>query len=188
MRLPLQITFRHMEPSAALEARIRALAARLDRFSAHIMSCQVTIDAPHQHQRQGQLYEVRIDVRVPHGELMAHREHRERPGHEDVYVALRDAFRAVRRQLEDYEREHRQDVKHHEPAQQGLVSELYPAEDFGRIASSDGRSIYFHRHSVLGADFEHLTTGTRVRFAEELGDHGPQASTVHVESRTAPRL
>ena len=188
MRLPLQITFRHMEPSAPLEARIRKLAAHLERFSAHIMSCTVTVEAPHQHQRQGQLYEVHIDLRVPTGELVANRTHRERAGHEDVYVALRDAFRAVRRQLEDYEHEHRQEVKHHEPAQEGLVSELYPAEDFGRIASRDGRSIYFHRHSVLGADFEHLTTGTQVRFAEETGDHGPQASTVHVESSRAPRL
>lgn len=188
MRLPLQITFRQMEPSPALEARIRELATRLDRFSAHIMSCHVTVEAPHQHQHQGQLYEVHIDLRVPHGELVAHREHRERPGHEDVHVALRDAFRAIRRQLEDYEREQRREVKHHEPPQQGLVSEVYPTEDFGRIQSSDGRSIYFHRHSVLGGDFEHLTTGTAVRFVEERGDHGPQASTVHVESRGAPRL
>jgi ribosomal subunit interface protein len=188
MRLPLQITFRQMEPSAALEARIRELAQRLDRFSAHVMHCHVTVEAPHQHQQQGQLYEVRIDLTVPHAEIVAHHEHRARHSHEDVYVALRDAFRAVRRQLEDYEREHRQDVKHHEPALRGRVSELYPAEDFGRIESSDGRSIYFHRHSVLGEDFERLTTGTQVRFDEEPGDHGPQASTVHVESQGALRL
>jgi ribosomal subunit interface protein len=188
MRLPLQITFRHMDPSPALEARIRELAARLDRFSAHIMRCQVTIEAPHQHHRQGQRYEVGIDLTVPHGELVANREHRERQSHEDVYVALRDAFRAVRRQLEDYERQHRQDVKHHEPPLHGRVAEIYPAEDFGRIQSSDGRSIYFHRHSVLGGEFERLTTGTEVRFVEETGDHGPQASTVHVESHGAPRL
>ena len=188
MRLPLQVTFRHMEPSAALADRIRELAARLDRYSAHVMSCHVTVEAPHQHQQQGQLYEVHIDVRVPRGEIVARREHRARPGHEDVYVALRDAFRAVRRQLEDYEREQRLEVKHHEPPQQGLVSEVYPAEDFGRIQSRDGRSIYFHRNSVLGEDFEHLTTGTPVRFVEEPGDRGPQASTVHVESRGAPRL
>jgi ribosomal subunit interface protein len=188
MRLPLQVTFRHMEPSAALEARIRALAQRLDRFSGHVMHCHVTVEAPHQHQKQGQLYEVRIDLTVPQAEIVAHREHRARHSHEDVYVALRDAFRAVRRQLEDYEREHRQDVKHHESGLHGRVSELYPAEDFGRIESSDGRSIYFHRHSVLGEDFERLTTGTPVRFVEEPGDHGPQASTVHVESQGAPRL
>jgi cold shock CspA family protein len=78
-------------------------------------------------------------------------------------------------------------VKHHEPAPQGWVSELYPVEDFGRIKTSDGRSIYFHRHSVLGTDFDRLATGMEVHFTEESGDHGPQASTVKVVSHGAPR-
>jgi cold shock CspA family protein/ribosome-associated translation inhibitor RaiA len=188
MRLPVQITFRHMDPSPALEARIRALAARLDHFASDIMGCHVTVEAPHQHHRQGQLYEISIDITVPQGELIANRVHRENFTHEDAYVALRDAFRAVRRQLEDYERRRRLDVKHHEPPLRGRIAELYPAEDFGRIESRDGRSIYFHRHSVLGADFKQLTTGTEVTFVEEPGDRGPQASTVHVEQRAAPRL
>lgn len=187
MRLPLQITFRHMEPSPALEARVRELALRLDRFSSHIMSCHVTIEAPHQHQHQGQIYEVRIDLTVPQGEIVVSREHRERHSHEDVYVALRDAFHAVRRQLEDHERQHRQDVKHHEPTPHSWVSELYPAEDFGRIQTSDGRSIYFHRHSVVGMDFDRLITGMEVHFVEERGDQGPQASTVRIVSRDPPR-
>jgi ribosomal subunit interface protein len=186
MRLPLQITFRGMEPSEALERRIRTLAQRLDRFSTDIMRCQVTVDAPHRHQHQGALYEVHIHLTLPQGELVASREHRERHAHEDVYVALRDAFRALRRRLEDYERERRQDVKRHEPAPSGWVSELYPAEDFGRIQTPDGRSVYFHRHSVLGADFDRLTTGTAVRFVEERGERGPQASTVKVVTHPGP--
>ena len=188
MQLPLQITFRHMEPSAALEARVRELAGRFDRFGADIIGCHVTIEAPHQHQHQGQVFEVHIELTVPQATLVANREHRARHSHEDVHVALRDAFRAVRRQLEDYERRHRQDVKHHEPMPHGHVSEFYPAEDFGRIQTSDGRSLYFHSHSVVGADLEQLTTGTEVQFVEEPGDHGPQASTVRVVRRTAPRL
>jgi len=175
-----------MEPSAALEARVRELAQRFDRFGADIIGCHVTIEAQHQH--QGQIYEVHIELTVPQATLVANREHRARHSHEDVYVALRDAFRAVRRQLEDYERQRRQDVKHHEPIPHGHVSELYPAEDFGRIQTNDGRSLYFHRHSVLGADLEQLTTGTKVQFTEERGDHGPQASTVKVVGRAAPRL
>jgi len=115
MRLPLQITFRQMEPSAALEARARELAQRLDGFSSHIMSGHVIIEAPHHHQRQGKLYEVHVELTVPGGEIVASRQHSERHSHEDPYVALRDAFQAVRRQLENYEREHRHEVKHHEP-------------------------------------------------------------------------
>ncbi len=186
MQLPMQITYRGMDPSPALETRIRALADRLERFSPHIMRCHVIVEAPHRHQRQGQLFEVHIDVTTPGGELIANREHRIRQSHEDAYVALRDAFRALRRQLEEYERERRQDVKRHEQAPTGWVSLLSPAEDFGRIETSDGRSLYFHRHSVVGSDFEQLTTGTLVRFAEETGDDGPQASSVRVVKHAGP--
>jgi len=115
MQLPLQITFRHMPPSAAVEARIRELALHLERFSTQIISCQVIVEAPHQHHHQGKIFEVHIHVTAPKGELVAQREHRERQSHEDVYVALRDAFDAIKRQLEDYERERRQDVKHRKP-------------------------------------------------------------------------
>jgi ribosomal subunit interface protein len=187
MLLPLQITFRGMEASPALESRIRELAQRLERFSAQIVRCHVIVEAPHHHGRQGQLYEVHILLTTPGAELIATREHRERHSHEDAYVAVRDAFRALRRQLEDYERERRQDVKYHEPGPSGWVSQLYPAEDFGRIETDDGRSIYFHRNSVVGGDFERLTTGTEVRFVEESGDRGPQATTVKVVAHPGPR-
>ena len=187
MHLPLQITFRQMEPSPALETRVRELAQRLDRFSSQIMSCHVVIEAPHRHQHQGKLYEVRVDLTVPGSEIVASKQHSERHSHEDVHVALRDAFRAVRRQLENYERERRQDVKHHEPLPSGWISLLSPAEDFGRIATSDGRSIYFHRNSIVGADFDRLTTGSEVRFVEEAGERGPQASSVQLASHGAQR-
>jgi ribosomal subunit interface protein len=187
MRLPLQITFRQMEPSAALEARVRELAQRLDRYSSLIMGCHVTINAPHQHHHQGKLYEVHIHLTVPGGEIVASKQHHEHHSHEDAFVALRDAFRAAERQLEDYERVHRHDVKHHEPWPSGWISLLSPAEDFGRIETSDGRSIYFHRNSVVGEDFDRLTSGAEVRFVEEAGERGPQASSVQLVPHSAPR-
>ena len=187
MRIPLQITFRQMEPSPAVETRVRELAQRLERFSSQIMSCHVVIEAPHRHQHQGNLFDVHIELTVPGSEIVASRQHNERHSHEDVHVALRDAFRAVRRQLGNYEREQRQGIKHHEPPPAGWISLLSPAEDFGRIATNDGRSVYFHRNSVVGADFDHLTTGSAVRFVEEMGDHGPQASTVQLAPHGAQR-
>ncbi len=186
MPLPIQITWRDTEPSAALEARIRELAKRLEKFSADIVHCRVIVERPHQHSHHGSTYEVHIQISTPGGQIIARREHPERHSHEDPYVAVRDAFRAVRRQLEDYERERRQDVKRHTPESMGWVSELYPAEDFGRIMTSDGRSLYFHRHSVVGGDFERLTTGTGVRFVEESGESGPQASTVKLIAHPGP--
>lgn len=113
MRLPLQITFRHMSPSPALEARIRKLASRLDRFSGHIIRCHVIVEPPAHHQHQGFLYDFRIDITLPDEEIAIGHAHPADHAHEDAYVALRDAFRAARRRLEDYERKRRRDVKTH---------------------------------------------------------------------------
>jgi cold shock CspA family protein/ribosome-associated translation inhibitor RaiA len=180
MNLPLEITFRHMEGSLALEARIRKLAARLERFSSHIMRCHVIVEAPHQHHQQGNLFDVNIDITAPGAHFSIQRASPRDHSHEDPYVALRDAFRAARRKLQDYEREHRRAVKQHAGLPQGRISELDADRGFGRIETEDGRLIYFHRNSVLGKRFEELTTGTKVSFAEESGTRGPQASSVHV--------
>jgi ribosomal subunit interface protein len=186
MQMPLQISMQGMEPSPALEARIRKLVQRLEHFSPHIVRCHVFVEVGHRHGQQGRLFEVHIGITTPGETIAVAREHRAHHSHENVYVALRDAFRAARRQLQDYERERRQDVKHHEPEPSGWISELHPAEDFGRIATSDGRSIYFHRHSVVGAQFDRLNTGTPVHFVEVPGDRGPQASTVRPHAHSGP--
>lgn len=111
MQTPLRITFHGLEHSEAIEARIRAKAAELERFEADITSCHVTVESPHGHQHKGHLYEVRVDLHVPDGELVVSRAHRNDPAHEDVYVAIRDAFKAAARQLEDHVRRRRGDVK-----------------------------------------------------------------------------
>jgi len=108
MQIPLEIAFRHMDPSPALEARIRKLAAGLEKFSTQIIHCHVTIESPHRHQQQGRLFDVALRVTVPGDEIVIGRVDPADHAHEDVYVALRDAFKAARRQLQDYERQHRQ--------------------------------------------------------------------------------
>ena len=110
MQIPLQITIRDMEHSDALEAHIRDKAQKLDEFFDHIMSCRVVVETPHKHHHQGKQFNVRIDIGVPGSEIVVNHDH-----HEDVYVALRDAFDAAKRQLEDYARKIRSDIKTHEP-------------------------------------------------------------------------
>lgn len=179
MQIPLQITFRDMEPSDAVEAAIREKAAKLDHFYDHNMSCRVMVEAPHGHHHQGRLYQVRIDMTVPDGELLVtHEHHHKDHSHEDVYVAIRDAFNAMKRQLEDYARKRRGKVKTHETPAHGHVSSLSPGEDYGRITTPDERLVYFHRNSVLDGAFDKLKVGSEVRFVEEAGEKGPQASTV----------
>jgi ribosomal subunit interface protein len=111
MQLPLQITFRNLDRSEAIEAGIREHAEKLERYCDRITGCRVVVAAPHKHHQQGNHYHVRIDVTAPGAELVANREPNEHHAYTDVYVAIRDAFDAIRRQLEDYERRGRRQAK-----------------------------------------------------------------------------
>lgn len=179
MQLPLQVTFRNLPRSEAIAAKLEERASKLERYYGGIVGCRVVVEAAHKHHRRGNHYHVRVDVTVPDGELVANREPDEHHAYTDVYVAIRDAFDSMRRQLEDYARRRRGQVKNHEPPGHGRIVELNPDDGYGRIETPEGRLIYFHRNSVLGADFDRLEIGAEVRFDEELGERGPQASTVH---------
>lgn len=183
MKIPLQITFRNLEPSDAIEAKIRAKSEKLERFAEDIMSCRVIVEAPHKHHHKGVTYAVKIDITLPGTEIIADRHPDQHHAHEDVYVAIRDAFDAAYRQLEDYVRERRHKVKHHETAPHGHIKEIFPDQDYGILMTPDEREIYFHRNSVIGGDFDKLQVGTSVHFSEEMGEKGPQASTVHIEGK-----
>ena len=118
MQIPLQITIRDIEHSDTLETHIRSKAEKLEEFFKHITSCRVVVEVPHRHHQQGKQFNVRLDIGVPGNEIVVNREHAE-----DVYVALRDAFGAAKRQLEDYARKLRGDVKTHEPKRSGESGE-----------------------------------------------------------------
>ena len=113
MQVPLEITFRGVPHSDAVEARIREKAAKLEQFCDNIISCRVAVEAEHHHQHQGNLYKVRIDLSVPQKHIVVSRDHHDKQSHEDFYVALRDAFAAATRQLEEHVRIQRGQVKAH---------------------------------------------------------------------------
>ncbi len=176
MQLPAQITFRGTPHSEAVEARIREQVAKLDEFYAQIMSCRVLVEGRHHHHHQGNLYHVRVEIEVPGKDIVASHEQHDQHAHEDVYVAIRDAFNAARRQLQDHAREQRSDVKHHEPPLHGEVLSL--DGDQGRILCSDGREIDFHRNSVIDGSYDRLLPGSEVRFAVVADAEGVRATTV----------
>ena len=180
MQQPLQITFRDIPRSENVEAVIREKAEKLDQYFEKIMTCRVMIESPHTHHHQGMLYHVRVDITVPGAELVASRSADKNHAHEDVYVAIRDAFDAAKRQLQQYKRKLKGKVKTHEIPAHGQVIKLEPDQDYGRIQTSDGRDIYFHRNSLVRGDYGDLEVGSEVRFEEEAGEEGPQASTVHI--------
>jgi cold shock CspA family protein len=167
-----------MEHSSMIEGLVREKAAHLDTFADHIMSCRVVVEPAGKHHVHGNLYEVRIDLKVPGEEIAVTREPSEHSEYRDIHVALRDAFDSARRKLEDYIRRRRGLVKALETAPHARVSKLFPEEGYGFLETPDGREIYFHRHSVLHEAFDRMAVGTEVSFVEEAGKKGPQASTV----------
>src|SRR3546814_20932899 len=102
--------------------------------------------------------------------------------HEDVYVALRDAFNAARRRLEDHSRKQAGRVKTHEVPPHGKIARLFGYEGYGFIETPDGRAIYFHKNSLVDAEFDKLAEGPEVRCvaAGRETDKGTQARPVHV--------
>jgi cold shock CspA family protein len=184
MKLPIQISFHNLERSESIENRILEEAAQLDEFCNRIMSCRVVVDVPHRHHEFGNVYQVRLDIKVPGEEIAVMNEPPEHdPHYKDFNVAIRDAFESAARKLEDYVRRQRQDVKHHDIPPHGRVSKVFPQGGYGFIETPEGREIYFHANSVLDTKFDDLAIGTEVTFAEELGDKGPQASTVRILGR-----
>jgi cold shock CspA family protein len=201
MIIPVQMTFRNVTSTPEIEEKIRARAQKLEKFYSPITSCRVLVEAPARHRQKGTPFHIRIDLTVPEGEIVVKREptlhareqdiagerHRKqmetRPERRHLEVAIREAFHAARRRLQDHARQKRADVKTHEPMPQARVAKLFPVEGYGYIETPDGREIYFHANSVLNNRFKSLKLGSKVSFTEEAGEKGPQASTVHPITR-----
>ena len=143
MQLPLQVSFRHMERSPALEATIIDRATRLDKFAGHIMSCRVVVEPAGRHHLHGNQYEVRIDITLPEGEVVASREPSEHKEYKEIEVVIRDAFDWAARELEDYVRLQRGAVKAHARVPHGRVSKLVPGESYGFLTTPEGRRFTF---------------------------------------------
>jgi len=179
MQVPIQISFQQLEHSDALEYYIRNRISQLERFCPNMISTRVVVGLSTHRQRQGKLFRVRIDLNLPGSTIVVDRDPSNQHAHEDPYVAVRDAFRAAKRQLEDYVRIHFFGKKrHHERPPQGKIVRLLMENDGGFIKSADGRELYFHKNSVLHDAFKKIRPGDEVRFVEEQGEKGPQASSV----------
>ena len=180
MTIPIKITYRNIDPSDAVEQNIRTHAEKLEEFDNRIHWCNVAVEAEGKHQHKGRIYRISINLGVPGKTITTNRAGPHNPAHEDIYVAIRDAFNAAKRQVEDYARIRRDDVKTHEVPEHGRVIRLFPEEGYGFIETAGGEEIYFHRNSVVEGDFTKLDVDSEVRLEIAYGESekGPQASTV----------
>ena len=101
MQAPLQITFRNLPHSDAIAFEIKRQFAKLQRFSNRIIRCQVVVEIPYHHHREGNSYHIRIKLTMPGEELVVNQDASNRSP-ENAYIAIRDAFNAARRELKEY--------------------------------------------------------------------------------------
>ena len=170
-----------MPPSNAVEDDIRKRASKLDRYYGRVTSCRVVVQAPHPRKHHGKIYHVTVDLTLPGTKLVVNRDREFNHAHEDVYVAIRDAFHAAEHRIKSYVGKHFQETHPHpseDGRKQAKVIKLFPMEDYGFLETPEGKEVFFHRNAVLNEAFDRLDIGTEVHFVEELGEKGPQASTV----------
>ena len=170
---PLQITLRNVPHSDALDAHIRERAEWLERYHPRITGCHVVVEIPHKHKHQGNLFNVRLDLKVPGNEIVLSRDLRE-----DVYLALREVFDSARRRLEDHGRRQRGAVKAHDEPLTGTVVRLFPEAGYGFVESGDADEYYFGADNVVAPGFERLKVGDHVHFIADLSGDAPQAKRV----------
>jgi len=190
VKVPLEISFRRVSKTQELEDLIREKVAKLEQICDYLNSCRIAIESPQQHQQAGNPFRIRIDMTVPPGhELVVKEESGQGNMHQHLPEVLRRTFDAARRQLQELVERQRGEVKVH-PHQEAaaLIVKLFRREGYGFLKTIDGRELYFHRNSVLGEDFDRLEIGTGVRFQEEAGERGPQATTVQIVDKPGSRV
>jgi cold shock CspA family protein/ribosome-associated translation inhibitor RaiA len=180
MNQPVEIIFRNAERSAAVEEVVRERAEGLARLHERMQHCRVVIEMTHRRMPKGRQYRARIDLKLPGRNLVIGRSSAASAGHPDAYQAVRHAFDAATRRLQDFRSRRRGEVKLHEPPPHGRVARLFPKEGYGFIRLADGQEVYFHRNAVLNDAFEKLSVGSDVVVSVHDGesDKGPQAGTV----------
>jgi ribosome-associated translation inhibitor RaiA len=181
MQVPLKISFHNMAGSESIEARVRERVARLERLSDGIVSCRVTIEAPHKQPHRSTVG-ITIDIGVRGREIVVKREFRHHESRDDAYQVIGVAFDAAERQLEEHARMQRRAVKTHDGPIYARVALLYPEQNYGFIETPGRLNVYFHRVVVEDDAFDQLGVGSEVMYslADDEGPMGPQASRVRV--------
>lgn len=177
---PLEIVFDGLDTSAAAEETIRENHKKLDRFYDHIIDARVVVSKPGHRHNHGELFHVTLEVNVPGNRLVVSKDPGDSERHENLSMTLNDAYKAMIRQLEDYARKQRGEVKQHAAPLEGRIVKLFPEENYGFIELNDGREVYFHENSVHGLKMKLLETDMPVRVVMTSTESakGPQATTV----------
>lgn len=181
------ISYHNLDSTPTITETIEKHLERLGQRHPRITACRVAVEAPHRHQRKGRLFHVRIEVHLPQRIIAVGRDPGTNEGHEDVHVAIRDAFRAASRQLAhtDPRKKRRQRPAMTSPLE-GVVVRWHRRNRFGFIRASDGHEVFFTANSYVG-DPDEVKNGQHVRFDEAIGTTGPHATSVITVKRSGHR-
>lgn len=172
MQQNLQITFKDIPHSPAIEARIRKRIAKLDRKGSHLISCHVVVHIVQNHPRQAKEYVVEVIANVPGRQFIANKNR-----DVNLWKALRLAVTDVQMQLKKHQEQLHKKIKAHPEILHGEIVRLF--DDFGFILAADGvTEYYFNSSHLVWPRFNKLTIGSPVHFIEFVGDDGPQARRV----------
>ena len=189
MQTPVELEFQEIAVSPVVQELIADHVKKLEERYGRITACRVVVKGPGNRHQTGGLYDINIRLALPDGrEVNIGRTPKADERHSDLPYAINDAFKRARRRLQDNARRMRGMTKSHEAQPIGTVVRLDPAGEFGFLRSSDGAEIYFHRNSILDGAFSELTVGSRVMFADEIGEKGPQATTVKLLGKHGLRI
>ena len=188
MQTPAQIEFDGVQASSELQTAIDQHIAELERHFGRITAGRIVVRGPdHRHQTGGQ-YHVNVRLALPDGrEVNIERTPTKDERYSDLTFAVDNAFKRARRQLQDQARVMRGQTKQHENQPIGTVIRIDPSGEFGFLEGANGQEVYFNRNSVVGG-LSNIAQGTRVSYVEEMGEKGPQASTVKVLGKHGLRV
>jgi cold shock CspA family protein len=182
MQKPVEISFQKIERTPEIDELIQEGIAHLEKICDYIIGCKIAVEKTQKYQDRGNPYRVRIDITIPPGhEIVAKREPSRGDMHQPLPGVIHKAFEAARNQLRELVHRQRRDIKRHSLQKaNGYIKKIYPEEGYGFLMNLKGEDVYFHKNSVLHNDFGRLTKGTGVRYNEEMGQKGPQASSLKI--------
>ncbi|HBN13621.1 ribosome-associated translation inhibitor RaiA [Pseudohongiella sp. SYSU M77423] len=110
-----QVVFHNLEQTEAIVDAVNKRIDKLRRFCSDIIGGRVVLDSPHNNHHKGKVYSVTLELHTPNKPVVVTQEQHDNHAHEDLYVAIRDAFNAAERQLKSVDKKHRKEAIHKMP-------------------------------------------------------------------------
>lgn len=188
MQRPLQIAFRNVESSPALETAIRGRVEELEQRFPRIIGCRVVVEVPHRGSESAKVpISFSVEVDVPGRSTVVAKEQQERhESKDDRLVPMNRAFEAIEKQLEKISASREDGPETSEAAgESGMIVRLFPEQNYGFVQVDNSQELYFTRNAVAGDAFGELRTGMLVHVtrSSDEGPMGPQANSVRLLDR-----